>query len=70
MHAYQVEVATRLHESQVKLDYTPSKKTVSELVNRYAEDNKLLVKWLGIMKNENKILIFIFLSKVSIIQKR
>lgn len=43
---------------------------MSKPVNKYVEDNKLLVKKLEIMKNESNILIFISLSKVSIVQKR
>ncbi len=70
LHDSQVEAATRLHESQVKLAYTPTKKAVSELVDRYAEDDELLVKGLEIMKNESNVLIFISLSKVPIVQKR
>ena len=70
LHDSQVEAATRLHESQVKLAYTPTEKAVSELVDRYTEDDELLVKGLEIMKNESNVLIFISLSKVPIVQKR
>ena len=70
LHDSQVKAATRLHKSQVKLACTPTEKAVSELVDRYAEDDGLLVKELEIMKNESNVLIFISLSKVSIVQKR
>lgn len=59
LHDSQVEAATRLHEFQVKLVCTPTEKTVSELIDRYAEDDRLLVKGSEIMKNENNVLIFI-----------
>lgn len=70
LHDSQVEAATKLHKSQVKLAFTPTEKVVSELVDRYAEDDRLLVKGLEIMKNESNVLIFISLSKVPIVQKR
>lgn len=43
------------------------KKAMNKMLDRYIENNKLLIKRLEIMKNENNILICIFLSKVSII---
>lgn len=42
---------------------------MSELVDRFTEDNKLLGNRLEIIKNKRNIFIFIFLSKVFIIQK-
>lgn len=70
LHDFQVEAVTRLHKFQVKLAYTPTEKAVSELIDRYAKDNKLLVKKLEIIKNESNVLILISLSKVLIMQKR
>ena len=69
LHNSQVEATTRLHESQTKLACTPIEKGVSELVDRYVEDDGLLVKELEIMKNESSVLTFISLSKVLIVQK-
>ena len=70
LHDSQVEAATQLHRSQIKLAYTSTKKVKSEPLNRYAENNELLIKKLKIMKNESNVLIFISLSKVPIIQKQ
>ena len=70
LHDSQVEATIWLHESQMKLAYTPTEKAMSELVDRYVENNGLLVKELEIMKNESSILTFISLNKVPIIQKR
>lgn len=39
------------------------------MIKRYIKDDKLYVKESKIMKNESNALIFIFLSKVLIIQK-
>ena len=52
----------------MKLARTITKKAVSELINRYIEYKKLLIQDLELMKNEQSILIFISLTKVSIIQ--
>lgn len=41
---------------------------MNKLVDRYIEDNRLLIKKLEIMQNESNVLIFISLSKVLIIQ--
>lgn len=41
---------------------------MNKLVDRYIEDNRLLIKKLKIMQNESNVLIFISLSKVLIIQ--
>lgn len=69
MYNSQVEAIIQLHESQVKLTYTSNKKVISEVIDRYVEDDKLLVNRLKIMKNESNVLIFIFLSKFPIMQK-
>ena len=65
----QVKVATQLYKSQVKLACISIKKAVNELIDKYVEDNRLLVKRLEIIKNESNVLIYISLSKVFIIQK-
>lgn len=69
LHDSQVEAITKLHEFQIKLACIPNKKTMNKLVNRYIENDGLLVKELEIMKNKSNILIFISLNKVPIIQK-
>lgn len=66
----EAETAEKLYQSQVKLAQTPTDKAVNELLNRYAEDDKLLVKDLEVMRNAQNVLIFISLSKVPAIQKR
>lgn len=58
-----------MYKSLVKLAYTLTKKAMSKLVDKYMENNRLLIKRLEIMKNESNILIFISLNKVAIIQK-
>lgn len=42
---------------------------INKSVNKYVKINKLLVKKLKILKKENNILIFIFLSKIFMISK-
>ena len=66
----QAGVAEKLYESQVKLARTTTEKAVSELIGRYAEEEELLVQGIGLMKNEQSVLIFISLTKVLAIQKR
>lgn len=66
----QAEVARELYESQVKLARTTTEKAVSELIDRYAEDEELLIQGLELMKNKQSVLIFISLTKVPIIQKK
>lgn len=66
----QVKAKTWLHKFQLKLTYKSTKKTMSKLVDKYMEEKKLLVKRLKIMKNKINVFIFIFLSQISIIQKR
>lgn len=65
----QAGVANKLYESQVKLAITSTEKAVSELIGRYAEGEELLVQGLELMKNEQSVLIFISLTKISVIQK-
>lgn len=69
LHDSQIKVITHLNESHVKLVFIQTKKTMNELINRYIEDNRLLVKRLEIMKNESNVFIFISLSKIFIVQK-
>lgn len=66
----QVEVAKKLYESQVKLSRTSTEKVVSELIDRYVEEDELLVQGLELMKNEQSILIFILLTRIPVIQKQ
>lgn len=65
----QAGVGNKLYESQVKLAITSTEKAVSELIGRYAEGEELLVQGLELMKNEQSVLIFISLTKISVIQK-
>lgn len=65
----QAGVANKLYESQVKLAITSTEKAVSELIGRYAEGEELLVQGLELMKNEQSVLIFISLTKISVNQK-
>lgn len=66
----QAEVAKKLYESQVKLSRTSTEKVVSELIDRYVEEDELLVQGLELMKNEQSILIFILLTRIPVIQKQ
>lgn len=63
----QAEVAKEFYESQVKLACTTTEKAVSELIDCYAEEEELLIQGLESMKNEQRVLIFISLTKVPII---
>lgn len=65
----EAEAAKKLYQSQVKLAQTPTEKAVKELLDRYAEDDELLVKGLEVMRNAQNVLIFMSLSKVPAIQK-
>lgn len=66
----QAGVAEKLCESQVKLARTLTEKAVSELIDRYAGEDELLVQGLKLMKNEQIVLIFISLTKIPVIQKQ
>lgn len=66
----QAGVAEKLCESQVKLARTFTEKAVSELIDRYAGEEELLVQGLKLMKNEQIVLIFISLTKIPVIQKQ
>lgn len=66
----QAKVAKELYESQVKLARTTTEKAVRELIDRYAEEEELLIQGLELMKDEQSVLIFISLTKVPTIQKK
>lgn len=63
----QAGVAKELYESQVKLACITIEKAVSELIDRYTEDEEFLIQGLELIKNEQSVLIFISLTKVPII---
>ena len=66
----QAEVAKELYECQVKLARTTTEKAVRELIDRYAEEEELLIRGLDLMKDEQSVLIFISLTKVPTILKK
>ena len=49
---------------------TSTEKAVSELIDRYAKDDELLINGLELMENEQNVPIFTSLGKVPVIQKR
>lgn len=48
----QAGVAKKLYETQIKLACTTTKKAMNKLIDRYAEEEELLIQDLELIKNE------------------
>lgn len=70
LYKSQIKLAKYLYESQATQACISTKNVVDKLIDYYTGKDGLLMKGLELIKNERNIFIFIWLSKVSNVQKQ